>query len=429
MSGVLSYIVNIFRQPALFLGMISLCGLILQKKSFSDVVKGTLKSVIGVLVLFKGVDIIIATMTPAIEAVGKMFALQGQEQIGNFGDFLNTYGAEVGLALVGAFLLNVLVARYTRFKAVFLTTNLIFWFAMIFVALGVQAKLPTALTVSLATLFTLLYLIIPANLIRPYVKELTGNDTFTIGHTTSIFCFLGILIGTLVNKPEQNTEDVEVPAWLGFFKDTTVTIGLVIFLVYLGMSFYDIAVQGTIRSDIFKTTDFFTYSLIQGMSFAAGTVVLLLGARMMLTEIIPAFQGIANILAPGSIPALDIPMIFPYGPNSLAIGFVVAVLSSIVTIFVLGISGVLKYALIPLTMACYFDVAPGAIFANKRGGFPAVIITSALGGCLLMVFCAFSLPLVASTVGTFIQAYGGNDFSLWIIVISPIYTLLGKLGG
>ncbi len=188
-------------------------------------------------------------------------------------------------------------------------------------------------------------------------------------------------------------------------------------------------IQGTIRSEIFQTTDFFTYSFIQGMMFSAGTVVLLLGARMMLTEIIPAFQGIANVLAPGSIPALDIPMIFPYGSNSLVVGFILAVISSIVTIFALGISGVLEYTLIPLTIACYFDVAPGAIFANKRGGFPAVVITSILSGCLMMILCAVSLSIAAPTVGTFFQAYGGNDFSLWTILIYPIYALLGSIGG
>lgn len=33
---------------------------------------------------------------------------------------------------------------------------------------------------------------------------------------------------------------------------------------------------------------------------------------MMLAEIVPAFRGIATKLAPGSVPAMDIPLIFPY---------------------------------------------------------------------------------------------------------------------
>ena len=116
-------------------------------------------------------------------------------------------------------------------------------------------------------------------------------------------------------------------------------------------------------------------------------------------------------------------MIFSYGMNSLVIGVLTAVVFSIITITVLGMSGVLPYAIIPLIIACYFDVAPGAIFANKRGGIAAVILSSALGGTLLMVFCAISLTLISSTVGTFIQVYGGNDFSVWLLVAYPIFAL------
>ena len=68
---------------------------------------------------------------------------------------------------------------------------------MLFVALGSEMGLSRLTTLVLAVVFTTLYLVIPSNLMTPYVKELTGSDDFTIGHTTSIFCFLGIFIGSV----------------------------------------------------------------------------------------------------------------------------------------------------------------------------------------------------------------------------------------
>ena len=54
MNNILPYIVDLFRQPALFLGFFSMIGLILQKKLFSDIIKGTLKTIVGVVILFQG---------------------------------------------------------------------------------------------------------------------------------------------------------------------------------------------------------------------------------------------------------------------------------------------------------------------------------------------------------------------------------------
>ena len=154
---------------------------------------------------------------------------------------------------------------------------------------------------------------------------------------------------------------------------------------------------------IFEGQPFVTVAITNGMTFAAGMLILLQGVRMMLAEIVPAFRGIATKLAPGSVPAMDIPLIFPYGPNALLLGFLIAAAVNIISIFALGASGLISVALIPLMVACYFDVAPACIFANKRGGIKAVITTAIIGGFILTVLCAISIPMVSSTVGTFLQ--------------------------
>ncbi|MGL4676769.1 MAG: PTS transporter subunit IIC [Brevinema sp.] len=417
------YMINIFRNPALFLGFFTMIGLILQGKSFSDIIKGSLKTIIGIVILFQGVTIIIQSITPLSDSINLIFSTNQQNTLANFSDFIQKYSIEIGIVMITSFLLNILIAYTTTFKVIFLTANFIFWFAMLFISLGVELQLPPLTTILLATLFTTLYLVIPSNLLYPYVKELTGTPDFSLGHSTSIFCFIGIFIGKIINAPHQSAEQIKLPKQLLFFTDTTLTSGFVIFLTYFTVSIIDIINANNIIVNMFNTNDIFIYSLNQGTLFSAGTIVLLLGSRMMLTEIIPSFQGISSKLVPNSIPALDVPMIFSFGMNSLIIGFLVSVVSSLATIVVLGLSGLLTYAIIPLIIACYFDVAPGAIFANKYGGIRAVILSSALNGILLMVFCAFSLKLIANTSGTFIQTYGGNDFSVWLLIANPIFKL------
>ncbi|NGU52841.1 PTS ascorbate transporter subunit IIC [Clostridium perfringens] len=420
MKEILDFCVSFFRNPALFMGLVVAIGLILQRKPIDAILKGIFKGIIGMVILLKGVDIVVSSITPLANAFSGLFNTQSNSTLGDFNVFLGQYGSYVGLILLCGFVINIIIARYTRFKTIYLTGNILFWYPMLFLAVGIENNVSGLKLFIFTLIMYILVITIFPYILRKHVKYVTGNDSFTIGHTASIYCLLGSYIGKLVGQKDKNIENLNLPKSLSFFRDTNITAAIVMFIVYIIVGLF---IGKESRTAIYGSEPLITYSLIQGITFAAGMVILLTGVRMILGEIIPSFKGIADKLAKGSIPALDIPMIFPYGPNALLIGFIIALITSIGTLFLLGASGVLTFALIPLVVACYFDVAPGAIFANARGGWPAVIITSALGGIILMVLAFISLNLVSGTVGNFIQTYGGNEFSIWVI----IGDLVGKL--
>ena len=420
MKEILDFCVSFFRNPSLFMGLVVAIGLILQRKPIDAILKGIFKGIIGMVILLKGVDIVVSSITPLANAFSGLFNTQSNSTLGDFNVFLGQYGSYVGLILLCGFVINIIIARYTRFKTIYLTGNILFWYPMLFLAVGIENNVSGLKLFIFTLIMYILVITISPYILRKHVKYVTGNDSFTIGHTASIYCLLGSYIGKLVGQKDKNIENLNLPKSLSFFRDTNITAAIVMFIVYIIVGLF---IGKESRIAIYGSEPLITYSLIQGITFAAGMIILLTGVRMILGEIIPSFKGIADKLAKGSIPALDIPMIFPYGPNALLIGFIIALITSIGTLFLLGASGVLTFALIPLVVACYFDVAPGAIFANARGGWPAAIITSALGGIILMVLAAISLNLVSGTVGNFIQTYGGNEFSIWVI----IGDLVGKL--
>ena len=420
MKEILDFCVSFFRNPALFMGLVVAIGLILQRKPVDAILKGIFKGIIGMVILLKGVDIVVSSITPLANAFSGLFNTQSNSTLGDFNVFLGQYGSYVGLILLCGFVINIIIARYTRFKTIYLTGNILFWYPMLFLAVGIENNVSGLKLFIFTLIMYILVITIFPYILRKHVKYVTGNDSFTIGHTASIYCLLGSYIGKLVGQKDKNIENLNLPKSLSFFRDTNITAAIVMFIVYIIVGLF---IGKESRIAIYGSEPLITYSLIQGITFAAGMIILLTGVRMILGEIIPSFKGIADKLAKGSIPALDIPMIFPYGPNALLIGFIIALITSIGTLFLLGASGVLTFALIPLVVACYFDVAPGAIFANARGGWPAAIITSALGGIILMVLAFISLNLVSGTVGNFIQTYGGNEFSIWVIISD----LVGKL--
>lgn len=51
---IIDFIVNVLSTPAILVGLVSLLGLVLQKKPIEELVKGTLKTIVGFLVLSAG---------------------------------------------------------------------------------------------------------------------------------------------------------------------------------------------------------------------------------------------------------------------------------------------------------------------------------------------------------------------------------------
>lgn len=89
---------------------------------------------------------------------------------------------------------------------------------MLFLAVGVEVGLDGWGLIIFASIFHIIYIVISPFLLRPYVKEITGTDTFTIGHTTTIFCLLGAMVGKFVGDKEKSTEDLKLPRSLEFLE-------------------------------------------------------------------------------------------------------------------------------------------------------------------------------------------------------------------
>ena len=65
----LNFVVDILKVPSVLVGLIALIGLVAQKKSFSDVVKGTIKTILGFIVLGGGATVLVGSLNP----LGGMF--------------------------------------------------------------------------------------------------------------------------------------------------------------------------------------------------------------------------------------------------------------------------------------------------------------------------------------------------------------------
>ncbi len=380
--AILNFIINeIFGQGAIFLALVAMVGLILQKKSVSEVVRGTLMTAIGFFVLNTGTGLITGNSIDGIITAFNTL-MPGNASAPASIDIGGQYGTQIGIVMILAFAINLLVARFTPWKSVFLTGHMLYWFPYVFIAAGVDAGLTGGKLIGLAAVFTALYMIVAPNLMRPLVKEVTGKDDFTIGHPTTTLSVIGGFVAGLVGDKSKSCEDFKLPKSLGFLREVSITGSIAISLVYIIMYFV-VSANGLSPAEVFGYGgSFFSYWFTHSVYFGVGVTVMLQGVRMLIAEIVPAFKGVAEKLVPGAIPALDCPVIFGYGPNSLLIGFIVAVITSTITILLTR--GMFPTVIIPLIFTCFFENGCAAIIANAKGGVRGTSTTPSSLGCLSM---------------------------------------------
>lgn len=422
--SVLNFIINeIFGQGAIFLALIAMIGLLIQKKSASEVIRGTTMTAMGFFILSTGTGLITGN---SIDGIATAFnTIMPQAAQGTTVDIGAQYGTEIGIVMILAFAINLLVARFTKWKSVFLTGHMLYWFPFVFIAAGVDAGLSGTKLIVLATIFTAVYMVVSPNLMRPFVKQVTGDDSFTIGHPTTILSVISGLLGKVVGNKEKSTEELKIPASLGFLREVSITGSIVIALTYIVMAVI-LKINGYNPAEVWGfaggKTGMFTYIFTHAIYFGVGVTIMLQGVRMLISEIVPAFQGIADKVVPGAIPALDVPVIFPYAPNALIIGFIVAMITSIVTIILTA--GMFPTVIIPLTFTCFFEIGCASIVGNATGGVRGCIVGAAVSGILMVLLVGFGSYFFNNTIQSWMLVYGGQDFSLWGILEGLVARLI-----
>ena len=144
----------------------------------------------------------------------------------------------------------------------------------------------------------------------------------------------------------------------------------------------------------------------------------------MLGEIIPAFKGISEKIVPNAIPAFDVPIIYPYAPNAVLIGFIASTIGALVMMFLCPLFGL---PVILLGDGVFFVGAGAGVLANKTGGLRGTVISGFVNGVLLTLLPALMLPMMAS-IGFVGATFGDTDFAIVGIILGLLGKTFGKLG-
>ncbi|MCR4397456.1 MAG: PTS ascorbate transporter subunit IIC [Firmicutes bacterium] len=381
--GFLDFIVNeVLSKPAIVIGLVALVGLLAQKKNVAQVVTGTVKTTLGFLILGSGAGILVNALLPLGDLLKCVIGVPGiiptNEVVIGFA--IKEYGALGAGVMALAFVVNILIARFTPLKFIHLSGHITFFTSYLVVAiLATYLGLTGAPVVIVGAIVVGFYMAFTPWLIHGFTKGVVGDDPIALGHSSSASALFASLLGKWFGNKEKSIDELSVPPSLAFVRDMTIMMALSMFIIFLVIAL--LAGPANVK-EITKSSSWFMWTLMSSLNFAAGTSVMLMGVRMTIAEIVPAFKGISTKIVPNAIPALDCPVMFPYSPNAVVPGFVMSVLGGFVAMAVLYAFGY-PYVIIPGIIPHFFCGATAAVYGNAWGGRRGALLGAFFSGFAL----------------------------------------------
>ena len=437
----------ILQKAPYMVGFLTLLGYVLMKKKWYDVLGGTLKAIIGMLILNVGSGGLVSNFRPILAGLKDRFNLTACVIDPYYGQNAVTAGVEevfgkgfsqVMTLLLIAFIVNILLVRFnkiTKCRTLFTTGHVqvqqaatAYWLIMF--ALPALLKNDVLMLVVMSVILGA-YWAVGSNLTVKPMQELTDGAGFAIAHQQMFGIRLGYIVadkvfGTNGGKKQKEIKkvgDMEMPGFFSIFNENMVCTAILM-TVFFGAIMAVIGRPYFIEKGNIKEADsFFMYVLNTCLNFAVYLAILQLGVRTFVTELTASFQGIADKLLPSSVPGVDCAVCYGFGDaNAVTFGFLAGLVGQLVAIVLLIVfksPTLIICGFVPV----FFDNATIGLVANEKGGLKA---------CLAIPFCSgliqvFGSAFIAGWVG--MAQYGGYLGMFDWATVWPLFTVIMKFLG
>lgn len=407
---------DVLSEPAVLVGLIALIGLIAQKKPITECIKGTVKTIMGFVILGAGAGLVVSSLSDFANIFQYAFGIQGvvpnNEAIVSVAQ--KSFGKEMAMIMFFAMVINIMIARFTPWKFIFLTGHHTLFMSMMVAVILATAGMTGITLIAVGSLVVGVAMVFFPAIAHPYMKKVTGSDDVAIGHFSTLSYVLAGFIGSKFGNKEHSTEDMNVPKSLLFLRDTPVAISFTMSIIFLVTCLF--AGADAVK-ELSGGKNWFMFSIMQSITFAAGVYIILQGVRMVIAEIVPAFKGISDKLVPNARPALDCPVVFPYAPNAVLVGFLSSFAAGLIGMFTLYLLNMI--VIIPGVVPHFFVGAAAGVFGNATGGRRGAILGAFAQGLLITFLPVFLLPVLGD-IGFANTTFSDADFGALGILLGII---------
>ncbi|WGI36969.1 PTS ascorbate transporter subunit IIC [Mesomycoplasma lagogenitalium] len=409
LNWMLEFLKSFVGTPALLVGMFTMIGALILKKKFSQVIISSFKVTVGFLIMGAGAGALVGSLNKFQPLFKEAYNLDGI--IPNNDGFAGMLASGLPrIATLGSLIMllgmiaNLVLAATSRFKYVYLSGHVLYYTSLMLSAVmyvmgfNFENNIGDFVMALIAGAGMLsIYMVISPAVQQRYMKQIIGSDEIALGHTGGFGYALSGLIGEGISKISKkrilSTEEIKFPQALYFFRNTLVSISITVFVFYLfaflpsGIK-YEMGkiAKGTEAAMILSDGNWIITMIVQAFTFTAGVEIVLSGVRLFVGELVPMFKGFSDKLIKNSKVAVDCPVVFPYAPNAVVIGFISSFVAGIIGMFItigLGYGKLIPAVILPGLVPHFFLGATAGVFGNAKGGIWGAIVGPFVGGIII----------------------------------------------